>query len=108
MDLKVQSFSFNILADNKFVEKYAPSLNLAERAEAGQNKDGDWGVWLHFNSTIYQYDESYIRGKLELKEENKTKVIVLFTGEQDLAKRSAKAFNLLIQLCGGGPNKEPF
>jgi hypothetical protein len=54
------------------------------------------------------YDESYIRGKLELKEENKTKVIVLFTGEQDLAVRSAKAFNRLIRLCGGGPNKEPF
>lgn len=91
----------------KILERYSPFLNLAEKASAEPNKYGNWMISLYFNRNIYQFKETHSGGRIQ-KDEEKMNRIVIFTADEDLAKRSAKAFNRLIKLCGGGAQKEPF
>lgn len=81
------------------VEIYEVILSQASEAQTGRNKSGESGVWLYFPRGVF-----YREGR----ETKKTDAITLFTRDEDLAERVAKAFNHVIKLCGGGPKKEPF
>jgi hypothetical protein len=84
------------------VDVYTPVLNQAEKVVAGRSTEGIWGVWLYFTPNIY-----YEHWGPSKKERLRTDSVMLPTRDEDLAVRASKAFNHLIQLCGGA-KKEPF
>ncbi len=77
--------------------------------EASINLHNQNTVWLNFSKNIEaeKFDYSLDDGKLFWQGKERTNKIVIIVDSQDTAKRTAKAFNRVIELCKENV-KEPF
>jgi S1-C subfamily serine protease len=115
---EVTHLSFPSCSMNLTIKAYLPArgvvfqdyrvfLNLAEGVKLGHTKDGQPLVSLSFRRSI-SYRTTYNDSTRSSSKEMSTDTIGILIRDEELAVRSSKAFAHLIQLCGGGPKKEPF
>lgn len=102
---------FEVKVENLFIDyyKYSVNLKLLKEVEANINLYNQNGIWLSFSKNI-EFEESTFDlddGKLVWKGKKRTNEIVFIINNQDLAKKTEKAFSRAIELCKENV-KEPF